>query len=173
MSDILQWVKAVLSTTAPRWLSLTESLPADLLTRKPAPNEWSAVDCLQHLLDTEQRVFPVRMRALLAGEKDIPAFDPDTQGTHDTARTPAQLAAEFARYREANLANLEHVTESDLTHTARHSELGAVTLGELLHEWAAHDLMHTVQAERALMQPFILACGPWQSYFSDHDARNR
>ncbi|MBA2285220.1 MAG: hypothetical protein H0W02_07045 [Ktedonobacteraceae bacterium] len=47
-----------------------------------------------------------------------------------------------------------------------------MTLGELLHEWAAHDLMHTVQAERALMQPFILACGPWRSYLSDHDARN-
>ncbi len=173
MSDILQWVKAVLSTTAPRWLNLAETLPADLLTRAPAPNEWSAVDCLQHLLDAEQRVFPVRMRALLAGEKDIPAFNPDTQGTHDTTRTPAQLAAQFARDRKSSLTELEHVTEADLTRTSHHSELGTVTLGELLHEWAAHDLMHTVQAERALMQPFILACGPWQAYFIDHDARNK
>jgi hypothetical protein len=31
--------------------------------------------------------------------------------------------------------------------------------------------MHTVQAERALMQPFIQACGPWQSYFIDHQVR--
>jgi hypothetical protein len=28
--------------------------------------------------------------------------------------------------------------------------------------------MHTVQAERALMQPFIQGCGPWQVYFTDH-----
>jgi len=25
-----------------------------------------------------------------------------------------------------------------------------------------------VQAERALMQPFLLSCGPWQSFFADH-----
>jgi hypothetical protein len=55
---------------------------------------------------------------------------------------------------------------------ARHQELGIVCLNELLHEWAAHDLMQTVQAERALLQPFIQGCGPWQSYFEDHVARS-
>jgi hypothetical protein len=34
---------------------------------------------------------------------------------------------------------------------------------------AGHDLMHTVQAERALMQPFIAGCGPWQPYCADHE----
>jgi hypothetical protein len=28
--------------------------------------------------------------------------------------------------------------------------------------------MHTIQAERALMQPFIQGSGPWQVYFQDH-----
>ena len=46
--------------------------------------------------------------------------------------------------------------------------VSSITLAELLHEWAGHDLMHTVQAERALMQPFIAGCGPWQPYFADH-----
>ena len=35
---------------------------------------------------------------------------------------------------------------------------------------AAHDLMHTVQAERALMQPFVAGSGKWRGYFADHDA---
>jgi hypothetical protein len=35
-------------------------------------------------------------------------------------------------------------------------------------EWSALDLMHTVQGERALLQPFIDGCGPWKRYFSDH-----
>jgi len=30
---------------------------------------------------------------------------------------------------------------------------------------SAHDLMHTVQAERAMMQPFIAGSGPWRPYF--------
>lgn len=168
MSNPLETVKTILLTTATRWLSLTETVPVDLLTRAPAPNEWSALDCLHHLLDTEQMVFPVRVQSLLAGQP-IPAFDPGTQGRQYTAWTPGHLAAEFARQRKTNLAELEQVTIQDLTRTAQHSELGTVTLGELLHEWAAHDLNHTVQAERALMQPFILGSGPWRPYFQDHD----
>jgi DinB family protein len=168
MSNQLETVKTILSTTATRWLGLTENVPVDLLTRTPAPNEWSALDCLCHLLDAEQWVFPVRVQALLSGQ-NMAAFDPDTQGTQYTTRNPKQLAEEFARRRKVSLAELEQATTQDLARTAQHSELGIVTLGELLNEWAAHDLMHTVQAERALMQPFILGSGPWRPYFQDHD----
>lgn len=169
MSNQLEIVKTILSTTAVRWLNLTEILPVDLLARTPVPGEWSALDCLCHLLDAEQWVFPVRMQAFLAG-KNFVAFDPDTQGTRYTTQNPVQLAEEFIRRREDSLAELDQVTIQDLTRTAQHSELGTVTLGELLHEWGAHDLMHTVQAERAMIQPFILGSGPWRPYFQDHDA---
>ncbi len=65
---------------------------------------------------------------------------------------------------------LERVTDADLDRIAEHAELGPVTMREWLAEWAGHDLNHTIQAERALMQPFIAACGPWRSTFADHDA---
>ncbi len=168
MTDILTRARAVLMTTPARWLNLAASIPGDLLAEKPAPGEWSALECLQHLVDTERWVFPARVGYLLAG-KDFPAFDPDSQGSKsDDTQQPADLAAEFSRLRNQSLLELDRVTLADLTQTARHSELGIVTLSELLHEWAGHDLMHTVQAERALMQPFIRGCGPWQPYFADH-----
>ncbi len=167
MDNLIQQVHTVLSTTPARWRDLTETLPVELLMRPPAPSEWSALECLQHLLDAEQFVFPVRVEALLAG-RDFEAFNPDTQGSNPRLG-PAEMAAEFARYRAASLDDLLRVRPTDLSRTARHSELGMVTLSELLHEWAAHDLMHTVQAERALMQPFITGCGPWRPYFKDHD----
>lgn len=171
MDNILQSVRSVLVTTPQRWLSLTGNLPAELLALSPSPNEWSALECLQHLVDTERWVFPARVRFLLAGQ-DFPAFDPDSQGAQPTVdQNPASLAAEFARLRAEGLRALDQVSVVDLPRQARHSELGIVTLGELLHEWAGHDLMHTVQAERALMQPFILGCGPWQPYFRDHLAQ--
>ena len=115
----------------------------------------------------------MRIRALLAGQ-DFARFDPDSQGTpaHEHA-SAAALAAEFATLRADNLALFEPLSESDLSRRARHQELGLVSLNELVHEWAGHDLMHTVQAERALMQPFIQGCGPWQSYFQDHVARGK
>ncbi len=78
------------------------------------------------------------------------------------------MAAEFARLRAGSLALLSKIGEGDLNRTARHQELGMVTLGEMIHEWAGHDLMHTVQGERAILQPFIDGCGPWKRYFSDH-----
>ncbi len=166
--EIIAATCAVLSTTPSRWLALTEQLPLDLLTRPPAPGEWSALECLQHLVDTERWVFPARVGYLLAGQ-DFPDFDPDSQGSApDGDQSPAGLAAEFAHLRAEALRGLELVTPADLACQARHQELGLVTLGELLHEWAGHDLMHLVQAERALMQPFIQGCGPWQPYFRDH-----
>lgn len=168
MGNQIEMVRAILSTTAARWSSLIEIVPLEVLARTPTPGEWSAMDCLCHLLDAERWVFPVRLQALLSG-KNIVAFDPDTQGTHFTAQSPERLAEEFARLRKASLVEFDRLTAEDLIRTAQHSELGTVALNELVHEWAAHDLMHTVQAERAMMQPFILASGQWRSFFHDHD----
>ena len=168
MEDVLVWVRAVLTGTPARWQSLADTLPAELVSQPPAPGEWSALECLQHLVDTERWVFHVRIQALLAGQ-DFPAFDPARQGTKPGAgRSPAALSGEFARLRADSLALLAQVGPADLGRKARHQELGLVTLGELVHEWAAHDLMHTVQAERAVMQPFIRGSGPWQPSFVDH-----
>ena len=167
MTDVLVMVKAVLFTTATRWLNMTEALPTDLLNRQPAAGEWSATECLIHLLDTEH-IFTARVQALLAGQA-IPAFDPDRQGTKDITSLPGKLATEFASLRQSSLTMLERIVPRDFTRTAEHSELGTVTLGQLLHEWAAHDLNHTIQAERAIMQPFIQGSGPWHSYFQDHE----
>ena len=171
MSDVLVWSRTILTTTPQRWRDLTATLPAELLTMPPAPGEWSALECLQHLIDTERMVFPLRVKYLLA-EQDFPAFDPDSQGSAPIAdQSPAALAAEFARLRTAALAILDTVTAADLDNKARHQELGIVTMSQLIHEWAGHDLMHTVQAERALLQPFIRGCGPWLPYFADHVAQ--
>jgi DinB family protein len=172
MTDVLVMVKAALSTTATRWLNLTEVVPIELLNRQPAAGEWSATECLIHLLDTEQHIFPVRVQAFLTGQA-ISAFDPDTQGTKDSTSSPVKLAAEFASLRQASLTVLERLIPQDFNRTSEHSELGIVTLGQLLHEWAAHDLNHTIQAEKAIMQLFIQGSGPWRSYFQDHEIANK
>ncbi len=169
MKDVLKSASAVLSVTPARWASLAQTIPAELLSLPPAPGEWSALECLQHLIDTEP-VFQFRIGTFLAG-RDFPTFDPDSQGNKpDVKRKPADLAAEYDRLRAASLDALSRLTPGDLGRQALHQELGRVTLSEMIHEWAAHDLMHTVQAERALMQPFIRDCGPWLSYFKDHIA---
>lgn len=171
MDNVLSWVLAALTTTPARWRELTASLPLELLTRAPAAGEWSAVECLQHMVDIE-RVFQFRLNAFLEGRELLPAFDPDKEGS-PPGTSSAQLAAEFSDLRAESLQQIAKVTEADLGRGSRHAELGPVTLNQLLHEWVAHDLNHTIQAERAVMQPFIKACGPWQVYFTDHVVAER
>jgi hypothetical protein len=165
----LEQLTAVLKTSVGRWEALIDTIPLALLERAPELGEWSALHCLQHMLDTEEWVFPARVQAILDG-RDFAAFDPDTQGrTGNITQSPAELAAQFATRRAESLAMLARLTPNDLHRTAQHAELGPVTMGELLNEWGGHDLMHIVQAEQAMMQPFIMGSGPWRHYFHAHD----
>ncbi len=169
MTEILPRARALLSTTTDRWRALAQAADLDLFARSPEPGEWSALECLQHLLDTEEHVFPVRVRCFLAGE-DFPGFDPDAEGTLvGEASVAVAMVERFAEARAASLDLLAGLAAADLERTATHADLGLVTLGEMLNEWVSHDLCHTVQAERAIMQPFIVESGPWRTFFTDHD----
>jgi hypothetical protein len=104
----------------------------------------------------------------LAGQEFVD-FDPNEPHAATMSLTPEQLVAAFARARQDSLVLFQQVTDDDLGRTKQHPTLGTVTLAEMLHTWAAHDLNHTVQAERALMRPFLLGCGPWRPFFRDHE----
>jgi hypothetical protein len=170
IDQLIARVREILSATPGHWQALAGSVEPSLLARRPTPGEWSSAECLQHLLDTELGAFHARLEAFMAG-RDLSSFDPDAAGSKpDPASDPAAVAARFAQARADSLAALERMGEADLARTACHSELVQVTLREMLNEWAAHDLMHTVQAERALMQPFIVGSGKWRADFADHDA---
>ena len=169
MNDLLSAAQAIFNNTPSRWAGMVQSFPIELLSRIPAPGEWSALECLLHILDVEQ-VFKTRLLAFQAGH-DFPDFNPDEEGTPAAGQpAPADLVARFASLREENLALMATFQPADYERRVRHAELGLVSLGELVAEIAAHDLMHTVQAERAMMQPFIAACGAWKIYFNDHIA---
>lgn len=169
MNDLLTTLQAILTMTPEKWTRLCQALPTDLLKQPAAPGQWSALECLHHLSATEP-VFAFRLNCFLEGCSEFPGYNPNDPGERiDPATTPAALSAEFNRRRSASLQALAKATEAHLGRRALHAELGPVTLGELLHEWAAHDLNHTIQAERALMQPLIQGSGPWQPSFADHD----
>ncbi len=169
MSDLLAQVRSMLESTPDRWTALGR-VDASVLARQPKPGEWSALQALQHVVDTEAGVFRARLLAIREGAESFPGFDPDAEGHVDHPEaTVAELAERLRPMRAESLAILDTVTHADLGRTSRHAELGVVTMAELLHEWAAHDTNHLVQAERATMQAFIPGAGPWRHYFVDHD----
>jgi hypothetical protein len=172
--DELRDARAVLVTTPARWASLADTVAADLLARSPAPGEWSALECLQHLVDNEELVVLPRLEALLAGQDFDPTHPRSRWTPPDSAaqagRLARELATRFAGLRSEVLQIVDGLVVEDLSRTARHPRHGPVTLALMLRYLAGHDLMHTVQAERAVMQPFIEGSGPWRPAFADHDA---
>ena len=169
MTNTVETLRSTLAPVPAYWTYLAESVPDEIIRRPAAQGEWSAFQCLSHLLDSERMVFPVRVRLFLAGGDAIANFDPDEESTDYSRMSPAEVAGEFARHRRENLHLLEQVQPEHLSREARHSELGMVTLGEMLNEWVSHDFNHTIQAERALMQAFIPGSGPWRPSFEEHD----
>jgi hypothetical protein len=108
------------------------------------------------------------VRAFLAGQNLTP-YDPVAQASDEAGETLLALAEGFARLRQESLSRLTQAQPADVNREVIHEEYDPVQLAELLYQWAAHDLMHTVQAERALMQSFVAGSGPWRPGFAAHD----
>jgi hypothetical protein len=159
-------IRAILATTPARWQALG-TVPNDLLVRRPLPDQWSALDCLRHLVTTETTLYPVRVRQFLADQPFDP-FDADMAAAQSDDEPVGVLIAQFTQRREESLTLFDSLKPEDLARVNEHPALGHVTLRQMLHTWATHDLNHMVQAERSLMQPFIAGCGPWRSFFKDH-----
>jgi DinB family protein len=172
MKNTLEAARSIMATTVARWEHLVASVPPDVLERRPAPGEWSAAECLAHLLFTERHLFSVRLRNLLAGE-DIVPYDPQAPRDPEPERSPHDNVRALAELRRESARLIDALAPADLARVANHPEYGVVTLSMLLNLWTAHDLQHTVQAEEALMQVFIEGTGPWRREFADHDVEVR
>ncbi len=59
MEDValLRAVRAVLATTPARWEQLVAAIDGDRLQASPQAGEWSALDCLGHLVMAEREAF--------------------------------------------------------------------------------------------------------------------
>jgi DinB family protein len=119
---------------------------------RPAPGEWSANECVGHLIEAERRGFAGRIRLILAADRpDIPAdlegWDPPAvaEARRDHLRPAAELAAEFAELRRDGIALVRGLSADDLPRAGIHPEVGALRVDELLGEWVHHDRNHVRQ----------------------------
>ena len=122
--------------------------PETLLRWRPAPEEWCLLEVVGHLIETEERGFAGRMRAILAEERpQFMTWDPYSvaRERQDEQRDPTELLAEFIRRRTAGIAIAEALTAADLDRGGDHPEVGFLTINDLLHEWIHHDANHLRQ----------------------------
>lgn len=169
MNNQLTAIRSVMSTTVARWRTLIEAVPLELLERAPQPGEWSALECLRHIVMVDRDDFGVRLEHFLDRRPELVPHDPDAPRKPEPERSAQELVEAFASQREKHLAVVARLTATDLDLSSHHPKFGSVKLGHLLNLWAAHDLQHTVQAEEAVMQIFIPETGPWRWEFAEHD----
>ncbi|NWF82759.1 MAG: UDP-N-acetylmuramate dehydrogenase [Bryobacteraceae bacterium] len=149
---------------------LLVGLTPEELRWKPAADRWSVSEVLAHLAHCERVCFAPRMRAMV--EQDDPAieaYDPyelERQGTYQTRFALAALE-DFLKARHESLEYLRNVPLSAAARTARHPQLGRITLGEMMNEWAFHDLGHIRQiSELARAVKYYPSMGPFRSQYT-------
>lgn len=147
--------------------TLLADLPMDLLQWKPAADRWSISEVLAHLADLEQ-VYSGRVHRFIA--EDSPALQRYDQAGASAAGdyskgSAGEHLARFTATRCAIVDFLKGVPASASARVARHSELGIITLSQMLSEWASHDLGHLRQiAELYRAHAFHPHSGPFQKY---------
>ncbi|HJV21672.1 MAG TPA: DinB family protein [Holophagaceae bacterium] len=168
MAILISEAKAQLARTPATLQAWFGGLPEAWLGADEGPDTFSARDVLAHLIHGERADWMARTRIILEQGEGHP-FEPfDRRGFLDEARSwsLADLLAEFARLRAANLAALEGLDLSPeaMAKTGMHPGLGKVTLENLLATWVVHDLGHLAQAARVMAKRYTAEVGPWVDY---------
>src|SRR5882762_77545 len=142
-------------------------LPGELLHWWPAPERWSISEVLAHLAALEQEYAE---RALRMVAEESPALvkyvlaGAVARGEYSRGSAGENLAL-FTRTRRSTLACLIGLPASAGARTGLHSELGTITLTEMLNEWANHELGHWREiAELYSAHAFHPHSGPFMKY---------
>ena len=141
----------VFAATEKRLRELVAEVGPQLRVR-PAPAEWSVLECLGHFVDAEL-VVSARVRWILAEDQpDIVPYDQDrwVDGLRHNDDDPADLIALFAALRTANLRLWATRTAEERTRLGIHRERGPESYELTVRLSAGHDRFHVAQAERTL-----------------------
>jgi hypothetical protein len=129
---------------------------------KPAEDRFSIAEVLAHLSHSEGHCYRLRIDRFLAEE--LPAFEADDAQMYlDLYRNgdPEEDFSHFEEQRETNIELLRGLPADAGNRRARHSEAGEITLAQMLHEWAMHDLGHVRQiAELVRARKYLAGAGP-------------
>jgi hypothetical protein len=142
-------------------------LSGELLHWKPAPDRWSISEVLAHLAALEQVYAERALRMVAEDSPGLERYDlagAAARGEYSRGSAGENLA-HFTRTRRSTLALLVGLPASAGSRTGVHSELGSITLAQMLNEWANHDLGHLRQiAELYRAYAFHPHSGPFMKY---------
>jgi hypothetical protein len=155
-------------------ISLLEKMPGileqllhdpspEVLQWKPAPERWSIQEVLAHLAVIEQQ-YSERVRRFVIKEDPALANYVAPSESEVQQKTARQHPEHGLALRRAQVV-LHTVPAAAARRTGRHYEMGSISVSQLLHELANHDLGHLRQlAELYRAHTFYPHAGPFQKY---------
>jgi len=161
MSDELPCLE-LLEATPAILRGLMSEISDDDARWKPAEDRFSIAEVLSHLSHSEGHCYRSRLDRFLA--EDLPEFEPDDAQMYLEIYKNADAEEEFAHFeeqRETNIELLRGLSADAGSRKAMHREAGEITLAQMLHEWALHDLGHVRQvAELVRARKYLAGAGP-------------
>ncbi len=141
---------------------LLRDLSVEVLEWKPAADRWSITEVLGHMVMIEKLYEQRARRIVLEDSPTLAKHEGLVEGQKKSAR---QHMEEFVPLRRAFVFYLHSVPAAAAGRAGQHAELGTVTLSQMLHELANHDLGHLKQiAELYRAHTFYPHAGPFQKY---------
>ena len=126
---------------------------------KPEPNQWSILEVVNHLADREVEDFRARLDFTLNRPYEPwPPIDPEEwlEERSYNSRSLDKSLDRFLTRRRESLAFLEDLESPDWTLAYEHPRLGAITAGDLITSWVAHDYRYIGQLNR-LHREFLVS----------------
>jgi hypothetical protein len=123
-----------------------------LLRVGPEPGEWSVLECIAHLADSEL-ITAARLRWIAAEDQpEIVGYDQAlwVSQMRQVEEDLAVLLGAFEANRRWNLALWERLPVADRARYGVHRERGPESIDLIVRLAAGHDIIHLDQARRAL-----------------------
>ena len=152
---LLMWALDLFASTPATLRALLGTLPEDAVST-PGAEGWSAKDVVAHLISLHGPTLVDRITLLLEqDEPSIASVDEATvlEASGLRARPLDDLLAQFARNRAEAVSWLRGMSDEQLRRVGIHSVAGRVTVADLIHHKAWHDLLHVEQVCQILAAP--------------------
>lgn len=136
--------------------NLVRPLGDDIQKFARTSEDWSILQIVCHLADEEEFDFPVRIQLTLDGSQSWPPIDPEgwaTERNYSGQNLEEQLER-FGALRKSALTQLSARgwEAIDWNSSYSHETIGELSAGDLLHSWAAHDILHLRQISKRLYE---------------------
>ncbi len=149
--------------------ALKDSIPVEDAHWKPNKNDWSIIEIISHMVDTETHDMRVRLRLTLEDPtQDWPPIDPEGWAISRkyAENDLTQVVDQFLVEREASINWLRSLGDTDWSISHHHQKFGSMQAGEILAAWCSHDALHLRQIAKRVYQLTQCDAAPFHSNYA-------